>query len=186
VYLQIGDVLVDDVWASRDRIIGSALERLGSMPDVGLEPLEKEVAALEAEIGHLPSFYGHLISTAEAAVELAGNATDLLMVVALRHIVEVELAAATAAVGEADLELALAAERDFARSWRKVLGHLRAGRAAAARRAYELQAALLLEGLAPDMTVGDAVRADPADLVNAHVEQLAALEREVGAKPAEK
>lgn len=171
VYLQIGDVAVSDVWAARDRIVGAAIERLAGSPNTDLELLEEEIDALTSHIGDLSSFYINLISTAETAVQLAGSATDHLVVVALRHVMEVELAAATAAVDEANLANAVEHERDNAEAWRRVLRNIRGGRPRAARGAYEAQAFVIrnhIDNMTVGMTVADAVNASPADLINAH------------------
>src|ERR1700736_3637382 len=49
VYLQIGSVKVVDVWETRDRIIGSAIERLALQPDApDLSALDAGVKALGA------------------------------------------------------------------------------------------------------------------------------------------
>jgi GntR family transcriptional regulator, transcriptional repressor for pyruvate dehydrogenase complex len=169
VYLQISDVGVTDVWASRDRIIASAVERLASMADVDLAPLEAQVESLVGHVGDVSSFYLHMIATAEVAVELAGSATDHLVVAALRHVIEGELAAATEAVD--DTEAAVDAERQVADAWRRALLHIGAGRHRAARAAFEQQARILqehLEGLAEGATVGDAVGATREQRVHAH------------------
>jgi GntR family transcriptional repressor for pyruvate dehydrogenase complex len=169
VYLQISDVGIADVWAARDRIIAAAVERLASMPEVDLTPLQVQVDSLVGHIGDVSSFYLHMISTAEVAVELAGSATDHLVVTALRHVIEGELAAATEATD--DLQVAVAAEQDIADSWRRALQHVRAGRHRAARAAFEEQALVLqahLEGLAEGVTVGDAIGATREERVHAH------------------
>lgn len=169
VFLQISDVPVVDVWASRDRIIAAAVERLAKTPELDLGPLSEQVDSLVGAVGDVSSFYLHMISTAEAAVELAGSATDHVVVVALRHVIEVELAAATAA--SSDAAAAVAAEQTVAEAWQKCLGHIRAGRGRAARAAFEGQAVILqsyLERLTHGMTVGDAVGSTPEERVSAH------------------
>jgi DNA-binding FadR family transcriptional regulator len=179
-YLQIGDVSVADVCASRDRIVGAAIERLASSADVDLEILERQIDELESHVGDLSAFYLHLIATAEVAVALAGNATDHVVVVALRHVIELELAAATAAVNEASLDAALAAERDYAAAWRKVLRNVRAGRPGAARKAYEVPAAEIQEHLASStvgMTVGEAATAPLDTLIGAHAAAISRASR---------
>lgn len=170
-YLQIEDVSVEDVVTSRDRIVGGAIERLATTSEVDLAPLDRQVALLESHLGDLQSFYLDLIATAEVAVQTSGSATDHVMVVALRHVIEVELAAATEAVDEARMDVAVEAEREVLAAWRKVLRNIRAGRPAAARRAYEVQASMIREHIANSstgMTVGDTVNAPMAELVSAH------------------
>lgn len=177
VYLQIGDVAVTDVWESRDRIIRNAIERLGKLgADADLDVLDAEVDRLTASVGDLPAFYPNLIATEETTVGLAGNTTDHVMVIALRHVVAVELAAATAAVKPEHMDTAVAAEEGIARGWRALVDHLRAGDPAAARAAFDVQAELILghlRSLDQSVTVSDAVSTDPAILATAHAEVYA-------------
>jgi GntR family transcriptional repressor for pyruvate dehydrogenase complex len=139
VYLQIGDVLVADVWEARDRIIGSALERLA------VEPAPEVVAALAAGaqrlsalVGDFDLYYQELLDVGETAVRLTRSATDHMLVVALRHVIAVELEVATRAL--VDVDAARAVEDRIARSWRDVCDNIRRGRGATARRLYEQQA----------------------------------------------
>jgi hypothetical protein len=127
VYLQIGDVLVIDVWEARDRIIAGALERLAGRAS------QDEVAALDLSVQEL--------TVGETAVRLAGNATDHVLVVALRYVISAELEMATRAL--VDVDAALAVEDRIARSWRDVSRNVRLGHGQAARRLYERQAELL-------------------------------------------
>jgi GntR family transcriptional regulator, transcriptional repressor for pyruvate dehydrogenase complex len=169
IYLHIYDVPISDVWASRDRIIAAALERLASLPAVDLTPLETEVEILADHVGDLSSFYLHMISTAETAVETTGSATDHVVVTALRHIVAGELAAATEAA--TDRTVALAAEEEIVAAWREALSHVRGGRGDAARAAFDRQAAIVqsyLEGLEEAATVGEALSATPEQRVRVH------------------
>lgn len=143
VYLQIGDVPVHDVWAARDRIIGSAVERLAR--DGGdLAPLAAAVDALATSVGDMPVFNVRMLDVGEVAVQAAGNATEHLLVAALRHIVATRVALAATRVGdEVSLELASREEAAIAGAWQRSLRHVRAGRARAAREAYERQADVL-------------------------------------------
>ena len=68
----------------------------------------------------------------ETAVRLAGNRTDYVLVVALRHIISAELEAATRAV--VDVGQALAAEERLAQAWREIARHVKASHGGAARR----------------------------------------------------
>jgi DNA-binding FadR family transcriptional regulator len=168
IYLQIGDVPVIDVWASRDRIVAAAVERLASMRDVDLAPLEEQVNTLVRHVGDIPTYYQHMIDTSETAVELAGNVTDYVLVVALRHIIEAELAAATAASDDDDV--AVAAERVNAEAWQRTLRHIRAGQQRAARAAFERPALRLQAAFAArtvGVTVGDVVSRAPGELAKA-------------------
>jgi DNA-binding FadR family transcriptional regulator len=147
VYLQIGDVLVMDVFEARDRIIGGAVERLAGAPgDVDVSALEASVSELVAIVGDFDTYYPQLIEVGETAVRLAGNTTEYVLVVALRHIIAAELEAATRAI--VDVGLAMAIEEEVSRSWAESSRHIKAGRAAAARRAYARQAELVRSGLA--------------------------------------
>lgn len=145
VYLRIGDVPVLDVWETRDRIVAAAVERLA---DAGadLAELEAAVDALAAQVGELTAFSRQLLDTAEVAVRLAGSATEHLLVAALRHLVEEEVAAATAQVRPGvpeDLDLVRQAQEALLDAWRRALRALRSGHGRAARKAYEGQAAVL-------------------------------------------
>jgi DNA-binding FadR family transcriptional regulator len=162
VYLQIGDVPVMDVWASRERIIASSIERLAAgRPGHDLSALHRRVDDLVAQVGDTASYYLHMIAVGDTAVRLSESATDHLMVVALHHIIEAELAAATAAV--TNIDYAIEIERTVAGGWQQVLRHISAGRPKAARLAYDRQAAVVqaaLERVAGDVTVGEVVRAE--------------------------
>jgi GntR family transcriptional regulator, transcriptional repressor for pyruvate dehydrogenase complex len=159
VYLQIGDVLVTDVWETRDRIIGGAVERLASRSDRhDLGDLAAGVGSLVAAVGDFEAFYPQLLDVGERAVLAAGSATEHVVVLSLRHVIAAELAAATRAI--IDVDLAVAAETDVARGWSEALRHVRAGHHRAARRAYERQADTVRMGLwnrMKDVTVGEAV-----------------------------
>ena len=147
VYLQIGDVLVTDVWESRDRIVGAAVERLAEQraPE-GVRELTAAVDALRALVGDFDAYYPQLLGIAETVVRAAGSETDYVLVVALRHVIASELEAATRAI--VDVDEAVAAEDDFTRRWDEVTRHVRAGHARAAREAYDELADVLRTGLA--------------------------------------
>jgi DNA-binding FadR family transcriptional regulator len=159
VYLQIGDVPVTDVWETRDRVVAGAVERLAldrGGPD--LAALEASVARLALLVGDLDAYYPQLLDAAEKAVLAAGSATEYVIVVSLRHIIAAELEAATRAV--VDIDGAVKVEGEVARAWGQTLGHIRAGRHRAARRAYQDQADVVRIGLwdrMKDATVGDII-----------------------------
>jgi hypothetical protein len=163
VYLQIGDVLVTDVWETRDRIIGGAVERLAVRTEGrDLTALEESVAVLANLVGDFDAYYPQLVDVGEKAVLAAGSATEHVIVVSLRHIIAAELEAATRAV--VDVEVAVEAEETVTQAWVDTLRQARAGRPAAARRAYQRQADLLRAGLwdrMKDATVGDLIAAPP-------------------------
>ena len=169
VYLQIGDVPVADVWECRFRLVGAAIERLAE-PRVDLMTLERQVEVLADRVGDLNLFYGELIATEEKAVEVAGNATDHLVVVALRHIVEVELGAATAAVPEGSRGRAIEAERMAVATWQQIVELVGRRRPHDARELFEAQALPILDHIrnVDVTTVGAAVAADRSELANAH------------------
>jgi DNA-binding FadR family transcriptional regulator len=161
VHLQIGDVPVMDVWTARDRIVAAAVERLAAdRADVGA--LGAEVEALEASVGDMAAFNEKMLDLGEVAVALGGTRTEHVLVASLRHIVEVEIVTAARRVRRAeDLEYASRIEAEIADAWKVALRHVRAGRAVAARQAYERQADLLRERIGAwvaDATVGDAAR----------------------------
>ena len=109
VYLQIGDVLVMDVFEARDRIIADAVERLATSRRADdADCLELSVRALQGVVGEFDTYYPKLLDVGETAVRLAGNVTEHVLVVALRHIIAAELEAATRSV--VDFELAVAVE----------------------------------------------------------------------------
>jgi len=159
VYLQIGDVPVLDAWTARDRIIGGAVERLaGEQRPPTAAALEDSVEVLGSVIGDFDAYYHQLIEVAERAVQLAGNTTEHVLVVALRHIIAAELDAVTREV--VNVSEAVDAERYITSEWRTVVRHVRAGRRVAARRAYDRQADLIaraIERRSPGVTVVDAV-----------------------------
>ena len=94
VYLQIGDVLVADVWETRDRIIGGAVERLVVRTDGrDLAALETSVTLLANLVGDFDAYYPELVDVGEQAVLAAGSATEHVIVVSLRHIIAAELEA---------------------------------------------------------------------------------------------
>jgi hypothetical protein len=164
VYLQIGDVHVTDVWETRDRMIGSAVERLAADPgERDLEALEVSVGSLAATVGDFDAYYVQLLDVGEKAVLAAGSLTEHVIVVSLRHIIAVELEAATRAV--VDIEQAVAAEDTVTQAWSEALRHIRGRRPRAARRAYQVQADFIRTGLwdqMKDATVGDVITA-PGD-----------------------
>jgi DNA-binding FadR family transcriptional regulator len=167
VHLQVGDVAVMDVWAARDRIVAGALERLArSRGEADLGPLAEAVEVLAAAVGDLPVFNGQMLEVGTVAVASAGSATEHLLVSALRHIVEVEVAAASGKVeGTDQIGVAVEAETAIVASWQLVLRHLRAGRPAAARAAYEEQADVLRAIIGEDvgdLSVGEALGERPA------------------------
>lgn len=150
VYLQIGDVPVIDAWTARDRIIAAAVERLATdRTPPAVAELERSVAELGARVGAFDAYYPQLLDVGETAVRLAGNATEHVLVVALRHIVAVELDTATRAV--VDVREAVAAEELITGAWSDAVRQIRARRPKAARRAYERQADLIRNGLAEQM-----------------------------------
>jgi DNA-binding FadR family transcriptional regulator len=137
VYLQIGDVPVLDIWTARDRIIAAALERL-TEPGTDLTPLERAVDAMQDAVGDLVVFNDRLLDAGEAVVRLAGNATEHVLVAALRHIIEAEVARARQRIEDAEgFEYALREQGAIAETWHRVAGHLRGGHGAGARRAFE-------------------------------------------------
>lgn len=175
VFLQIADVPVADVWKARDRIVAGAVERLAEQGDVDLGPLEEAVGELLEHVGDVEWYYLDMIAVAEVAVELAGSATEHLVVVALRHIIERELRAATEAVS--DVSIALWAEKEIADGWQRVVRNIRAGNRRAARAGFQAQAAILdtfLERAAANMSVGDALRSSPEERVRAHASDMPA------------
>lgn len=161
LHLQIGDVRVLDVWEARDRIVASAVERLaGGASPVAVRDLESGVDDLAASLGDLWGFNRRMLDLGEAAVRAAGNATEALLVGALRHVVEVEIDAATRQVSNrVGREIAIREGEVITRAWRRTLSHVRAGRPRAARRTYEEQAdalRALVGARIPALTVGDA------------------------------
>jgi GntR family transcriptional regulator, transcriptional repressor for pyruvate dehydrogenase complex len=147
IYLQIGDVPVLDVWTARDRIIGGAVERLaGAHSEQVVAALDLCVNALGSLIGDFDAYYPHLLDVAETTVRVAGNATEHVLVVALRHIIAAELDAATRAV--ADVRAAVGAERFITAAWREVVDNIRSGHRKGARQAYDRQADLIRNGIA--------------------------------------
>ncbi len=159
VYLQIGDVLVTDVWETRDRIIGAAVERLAASGSPSAhDALVTHVDHLAEAVGRFEEFWPRLMTVGEAAVLATGSATEHLIVLSLRHIVAAELAAATR--GITDIEEAVGVERQISRRWHDVGRHVRAGRWRAARSAHDWQAELVRQGLWSRMegvTVGAAI-----------------------------
>ena len=136
VYLQIGDVAVRDVWESRERMVGAAVERLAR--DGGdIDALAESVGRLRQSVGCIDVYYLRMLDVEDTAVLATGSRTDHVIVASLRHIIAVELEQATRSV--VDMGKAVADEDLVARAWSDVLRHIRAGRPAAARRAYERQ-----------------------------------------------
>jgi DNA-binding FadR family transcriptional regulator len=141
VYLQIGDVLVSDVWEARDRIIGNAVERLAAnRTDAEADELATVAGDLTKVIGDLEGYYPQLITVGETVVRLAGNATEYTLVVALRHVIAAELEQATRAIvaNQAPITVnrAVAREGEVARAWEETARHVKARRGPAARRSY--------------------------------------------------
>jgi GntR family transcriptional repressor for pyruvate dehydrogenase complex len=159
IYLQLGDVPVLDAWTARDRIIGEAVERLAQERSAAAAAaLERCVAALAGLVGDFDAYYLQLLDVAETTVLLAGNATEHVLVVALRHIMAVELDAATRSV--VDVNEAVDAEVFIATAWHDVVRNIRAGHPQAARRAYDRQADRIREGITnrnPEIRVVDVV-----------------------------
>jgi DNA-binding FadR family transcriptional regulator len=175
VLLQITDVPVTDVWAARDRIVAGAVERLATMPGTDLAALEAQAARLSSRVGEVATFYLDMIEMSELVVGLSGSATDHVVVRALRHIVEAELAAASAAV---DADIAVAAEAEVADAWRRTVTHIRAGRPRAARAAFEEQAQMLqgyLQREAELLTVGELIRTDPETRASELAERMSSM-----------
>jgi DNA-binding FadR family transcriptional regulator len=162
IYLQLGDVPVLDAWTARDRIIGCAVERLAlarSRAVVG--ELERCVAGLVVRVGDFDAYSLQLLDVAETAVRLAGNATEHMLVVALRHIMAAELDAATKTVVVSD---AVDAERFITAAWQDVVCAVKDRHPRAARRAYDRQADLIRAGIAdrnPGIELVDVVSAAP-------------------------
>jgi DNA-binding FadR family transcriptional regulator len=166
IHLQIGDVAVLDVWTARDRIVAAAVERLAlEAGDVDLQPLAEEVEALRNSIGDFAHFNDHVLAAGEAAVALAGNRTEDVLVGALRHIVAVEVAAATRRVTDAQARrLARRVQTEIVRDWSHVLEHIQARNAPAARAACERQAGAVRDRIGmwiAGVTVGDAAASAP-------------------------
>jgi GntR family transcriptional regulator, transcriptional repressor for pyruvate dehydrogenase complex len=146
VYLQIGDVLVMDVFEARDRIIGGAVERLAETRlDSEAAALAASVRELEAVVGDFDVYHPILLDLGETVVQMAGNATEHMMVVSLRHIIAAELEVATRGID--DVDAAVDAEVSVAKSWADVSRFVTQRRPRAARRAYSAQAELIREGL---------------------------------------
>ena len=146
VYLQIGNVPVEDVWEARDRIVGGAVERLAAASvDDSLDDLAKEIDSLHDLVGQFDAFFPQMLIVDETVVRLAGSATELALAEALRSIIGSELEAAThySVHLEGGPEAAFDAEHDVADAWMRVLKHVRGGRPRAARAAYEEQSALV-------------------------------------------
>jgi DNA-binding FadR family transcriptional regulator len=159
VYLQIGDVLVMDVYDARDRMIRNAIERLatGRSGEEAAE-LAATVEQLEAVAGEIIDFYPTWLDVGDTAVRVAGNATEHVVVLALRHIIAAELEAARRV---SDLQLAALGERAVAQAWTETSRCVTEGRPYAALRAYSSQADLIRMGLAraiPPTTVVDIFR----------------------------
>lgn len=158
VYLQIGDVLVTDVWETRDRIVGAAVERLAAADEAAHETLDGDVRRLTDAVGRFEEFWPRLMAVGEGAVLAAGSATEHLIVLSLRHIIAAELAAATRSI--TDVDEAVGVEEEIARSWCDVGRHVRGRRPRAARTAHDSQAKLVRDGLWRRMegvTVGEAI-----------------------------
>jgi len=145
VYLQIGSVPVMDVWVARDRVIGAAVERLAvaraTVPDLGAA-----VSELSSLVGDLEAYNAVLLDVHETAVPEAGNATELMVVAALRHVVAAEIEAASRAL--VDTRQAVMFEELIAEKWHDIVRHIRAGRSAAAARAFAAQADPVRDALA--------------------------------------
>jgi DNA-binding FadR family transcriptional regulator len=139
VYLRIGDVPVLDVWTARDRIIAASLERLATeAATADLDQLDAHVAALADSVGDLTAFDAHLLDLGELTVRLAGNATEAVLVAALRHIIDAAITRAASRITDAEgYEYACREQQKLAAAWRRALQQLRAGRGRAGRQAYE-------------------------------------------------
>jgi GntR family transcriptional repressor for pyruvate dehydrogenase complex len=146
IYLQIGDVLVSDVWEARDNLIGDAVERLAiQAPAEAGDTFDREVGELSDCVGDFDRYYVQLLNVGETAVALAGRLTDAVLVGGLRHVIAIELEAATRAA--VDIKAAVAAEELVTKAWVDVARHVRAHRPNAARRAFERQATFLRDGV---------------------------------------
>lgn len=156
VYLQIGDVQVMDVFEARDHIITNAVERLAEAPtDSGIGALEQSIHELAAVIGDFDAYYPQLLEVGETAVRLAANATELVLVVALRHVIATELEAVTRMI--VDVESAVTVEQEVTSAWAETYRHIEAGRPHDARRTYAQHADLLRNMLALSMEGGATV-----------------------------
>jgi GntR family transcriptional repressor for pyruvate dehydrogenase complex len=161
VYLQIGNVAVIDVWAARDRITGSAVERLADTR-APVPELAAAVAELASLVGDLDAYNVALLDVHETAVREDGNATELMLVGALRHVIAGEIEAATRSL--VDVRPAVQYEGLIARAWQDVVRHIRAGHRLAAARAFARQADPVRDRLARVLggtTVVDAARRHP-------------------------
>jgi GntR family transcriptional regulator, transcriptional repressor for pyruvate dehydrogenase complex len=146
IYLQIGDVLVDDVWVARDRIIGSAVERLAEDRDrYDLQAVEKSIHALGDAVGAMDAYYRQLLEVGEVVVRVAGNRTEHTLVAALREILAAELETAMRSV--VDVPRAVSIERDIVTGWLRILKRIKAGHARASRVAYDRKAKAVRMGL---------------------------------------
>jgi DNA-binding FadR family transcriptional regulator len=160
-FLQVAEVPVGDVWRSRDRLIGAAIERLAeARTDADLAVLDDAVDRLVGVVGDFDAYYGELLDAGETVVELSGSRTDAALVAALRHVVAAELEAATREVmlGRSfDVGTATQAEGVITAAWRDVVANIRRRRAKRARRAYDEQAGLILSGFFSDKLAVDTV-----------------------------
>jgi len=142
VYLQLGDIRVSDIWASRDRLVANAVEMLATdATEEAAIDLAEAATALQDSVGDFDGFYPRYIAVGDTAVRLAGSATDFMLVGALRHIISVELEQATRAID--DYEKAVRLEGDVANAWLDTAKHVKAHRTKAARAAYDRQHAIM-------------------------------------------
>ena len=149
IFLQVAEVPVGDVWRSRDRLVAAAIERLAlHRTDDDLRALDDAVGRLTDVVGDFDVYYGTLLDVGETVVELSGSRTDAALVAALRHIMAAEFEAATRDVLDVRMQVGIAtqAEVAIAASWSEVVREIRRRRPRRARRAYERQTALVLDG----------------------------------------
>jgi GntR family transcriptional repressor for pyruvate dehydrogenase complex len=147
IFLQIGEVPVGDVWRSRDRLIGAAIERLARDRNEGdLRALDSAVIQLLQLVGDFDEYYVQLLDVGELVVQLSGSRTDSALVAALRHIMAAEFEAATREYLDIrqEVEVARQIEAEIAASWVDIVQNIRMGKPGRARRAYERQAGLIL------------------------------------------
>lgn len=172
-FLQVAEVPVGDVWHSRDRLIGSAIERLSEAPtEADLVVLDAMVDRLAAVVGDFDAYYGELLDAGETVVELAGNRTDAALVAALRHVVAAELEAATREILGVDAgpELATLAEAQITAAWHDVVDSIRRRRPQRARHAYDRQADFILSGPMNEKVMAETVLGalvEPKPLIDA-------------------
>lgn len=165
VHLQLGDVDVVDVVSARDGMIANAIGRLTNRePAPDLSSLDERIDELERRIGDVEASYPALIELTEEIVRLGGNATEYLLVTALRQIVAAELTTLHRRIGDRGDPVPL--QRDLVASWRRIVRHVRAGRDTAAVRVYREQSRFIREtlrrGLGSHTVIDLYPRDDPA------------------------